>query len=353
MNANTTILPAAFAITVPVAPDSQDNWPRGLFAPLGVATDLAETAKSTGLSKELGLTLEAYLRPIVTQLAVRVKLIHVRKFLESPRQVRALLSPSIRSRISLVDPRKSVWNCAKHYLDPILMDFQDADPNMAFDIDEVAWQLYLLCLGAKHRAEVPVSASAALDGARKLGAHESPSVSPESRARLALVAGLFESLSSHVEVPALRLRAEAPATAIRDRIDEILEDAYLLEASHLRRFIGLRPNVASLRRDLRLVLRTVHKHSGWAKGILRFGSSLLGVPSSSAEITDKLAEHIALPGSLGRPVMVNEEWNSPGSGHVIVTSSEGIRAPLAYGLSVKYESVDIDGGLRRVSIRVR
>lgn len=286
-----------------------------------------------------GTTLETYLRRMVAQCAVNVKLTHVRPFLRSARDTRALLSPSIRKRVSLVDQRKALWKAVKTYLQPVCDDLKKA-PSYTHahgDIDLVAWQLYLICLASKHSAEAPVSVGAALDNIRILETTTSARFSLESRARLSLVAGLFGMFSSPMQVPSLQLYPRIGASAIRDRIDEILEDAYLLEASRLRRFLGIRQNLTSVRRDLRLALSTIQKHSQWAKGILRVGASFLGAPSSSSEVTDKLADVIANPGILTPCVLSDEEWNVPGSQHTIVAAREGIFWHNSYILSAQYK----------------
>lgn len=87
---------------------------------------------------------------MVTQCAVTVKLTHVPSFLGSARHVRALLSPTMRTRVSLVDQRKTTWDAVKSYLKPVTHELSEMH-EMHFEA--VAWQLYMVCLASKHSGE--------------------------------------------------------------------------------------------------------------------------------------------------------------------------------------------------------
>ena len=71
-----------------------------------------------------------------------------------------------------------------------------------------------------------------------------------------------------------------------------MEDAYILEASRLRRFLGVKQNIISIKRDLRLILSHICKKRAWAKGLVEIGSStILGGPNS-AKALEKLIDII-------------------------------------------------------------
>src|ERR1041384_4680400 len=71
-----------------------------------------------------------------------------------------------------------------------------------------------------------------------------------ARARLATIAGLFSSLrAGQGDIPSLSVIPTGKAGILTERVHELAEDAYLLEASAVRRFLGLGSNIAALRRD--------------------------------------------------------------------------------------------------------
>jgi hypothetical protein len=70
-------------------------------------------------------------------------------------------------------------------------------------------------------------------------------------------------------VPGLSFVPGSLAARICERLDDIMADAYLLEASYLRKLFGLRQNIASVRRDLRSLTSFIAKNRPWAKGIVK------------------------------------------------------------------------------------
>ena len=100
-----------------------------------------------------------------------------------------------------------------------------------------------------------------------------------------------------------RTRLEAP---LIERIDEILEDAYLLEASKLRMFFSPGANWAALRRDLRILLSWVIRNRGWAKNAFRLGEQIVTVPGQIGVVADALLE-IGVPAPAeSYPVLLEE-----------------------------------------------
>jgi hypothetical protein len=140
-----------------------------------------------------------------------------------------------------VDRRGAVWGAVSQYLSPLsAMGGDDAA------VSEVAWNLYMLVLATRHKGEVVVDPDRVIQGAAKI--MRLASVSAEGRARLAQLIGLFRLFDAGCVVPSLRVRCSVGSREVTRRIDGILEDAYLLEASQLRRIFGLRQNEARTKR---------------------------------------------------------------------------------------------------------
>jgi hypothetical protein len=186
----------------------------------------------------------------------------------SPRQIKPLLAPTIKQTIRFVDRSDRHWSAVVAYLRPISRSLRGDQR-----VSQLAWELYQLVLATKHRAEVVLPPRKALDLIAALST--SSSLTAEASARLALIQGLFSSFSRPVEAQAFRFLPNAPALAISERIQEILEDAYLLEASHLRRLLGIRENITSIQRDLRKLLSFIQRRRSWAKGTIGLGSDVI------------------------------------------------------------------------------
>ncbi len=199
------------------------------------------------------------------------------------------LSSSVRKRVSFIDKKGTLWKTICKYLLFTEKDVEISPFNE--DKDAIAWYLYLLSLAVKKGAEVPILPNAPLYFISRL--IKSQKLSKESLARLPIIEGLFRSFSQHTESPTLTFSPRIPITAIRDRIDEIVEDAYMLEASRLRRFFGYRQNITSIKRDLRLVLKTITQNSKWAKGVVNIGTDIL---STSQNIGGLSKLHEIIPG---------------------------------------------------------
>lgn len=196
----------------------------------------------------LAASIEVYLRYLLTHCAFKI---HIPAFVHSewhsPRLVKSLLSQTTRRRVVFVDRRGSVWGAISEYLSPLSATGADDAT-----VSEVAWDLYMLVLATRHKGEVVVDPDRVIQNAAKL--MRLTSISTEGRARLAQLIGLFRLFDAGCVVPSLRVRPTVGSREVTRRIDEILEDAYLLEASQLRRIFGLRQNEARTKRYLRRLL---------------------------------------------------------------------------------------------------
>ena len=235
--------------------------------------DLSEKRSFRELSvtshQEASATLELYLRRMLSRCALRVHVPYrTGERMPNPRQLRPFLAPTIYKTIRFVDRFDRHWDAVVAYMRPISRGL-DEDQK----VSELAWNLYQLILATKYRAEVVLPPQESLE--LIAGISTSSTLTSEARARLAVIEGLFMSFSRSVQAPSFRFLPSAPAFAISERISEIMEDAYLLEASHLLRLLGIRENITSIQRDLRKLLAFIQRRRGWARGILGVGSDMI------------------------------------------------------------------------------
>ncbi len=233
---------------------------------------------------------EAFIRQMVASCAVTtISPIFQEGPFPTAKALKSHLSPSARKRLSFVDGSQRLWSAVFEYFKPIRTAKTKRHVGNSRDsLNDVIWATYLLVLAAKRGSEVVLNPSKIAEEIdrvrfeRRLGA--------EGLTRLAIVEGLFRSYREQMEVPGLRFRTHASAAAIRERIDEVIEDSYLLEASKIRRFFGLGANVLSLKRDLRVLTRFIAKSRPWAKGMISAGkvSGHLGSAASLEALLEQL-----------------------------------------------------------------
>jgi hypothetical protein len=139
---------------------------------------------------------------------------------------------------------------------------------------------------------------------------KSSSISAEGRARLARLVGLLQLFDTGRAAPSLRVRPDVGPHEVSRRIAEILEDAYLLEASQLRRMFGLKQNVTSIRRDLRKLLEFIAKSRPWDRGLVSLSSTQLIGGDSGLKVMETLVDMLpVLDGSLSQPVLTRIDTN--------------------------------------------
>ena len=189
--------------------------------------------------------------------------------------------------------------------------------NLELSVERVAWDLYLLSLATRYHCEVPILPDKTLKSIDHIAA--SDVVSSESQSRISVMRGLFGLFTEVTDVPRLQCFARAKQS-FKERIDEILEDAYLLEASHLRRFFGFGANLASIRRDLRKLVRFIAENRRWAKGVLAAGSSTFPLAKSPTEMASKLLDiipNLQLDGSA--PLLVPPDAQTDNLDEIIIS----------------------------------
>ncbi len=93
------------------------------------------------------------------------------------------------------------------------------------------------------------------------------------------------------ELPGFEIVADN-SFSFHERLEEILEDAYLAEAASMRQFLSFEANRAAIRRNLRRLLTWVARHRPWAKGVLTVAQQGAALPhligSAAASLADTL-----------------------------------------------------------------
>jgi len=158
--------------------------------------------------------------------------------------------------------------------------------HLDYCLGSIAWALYLLALGARYQSEVVLSPANILQSIRHLRQHAT--LDNESATRLSIIEGIFQLYSVEEEVQGFSILPMASKYSVLERIDEIIEDAWLLDASRLRRLFSVTANRVALRRDLNKVTRFICKHRSWAQGILSTATQSVLLGSQPLSILEKL-----------------------------------------------------------------
>jgi len=234
--------------------------------------------------------LEEYVRRMIGACAYRVSIpAHGTKMWAAPNRLKSLLTPTNRKRIQFVDRKQSIWGDLQAYLHPVFKDLPSEKPKKGGPqplrdvLGNLAWNLYIITLASRYHCETVLCPTEAVAGVDTL--IRSDLLSPESKSRLSVVRGLFALYSDTFNVPGFRYIGEATQISLQERLDEILEDAYLLEASHLRKFLSLKANTKAIKRDLRKLINFIVKNRSWAKGLLSAANQnalLPAVPNETA-----------------------------------------------------------------------
>ena len=118
-----------------------------------------------------------------------------------------------------------------------------------------------------------------------------------------MLAGLASRFTATESIPALVCEPKAAHT-LPGRLDEILEDAYLLKASKLRTFFSPDANWAALKRDLRQTLEWIAENREWANGVVRLGTQTIGLPSVPLETAFELLGQVGVDPPFRVPALI-------------------------------------------------
>jgi hypothetical protein len=222
-------------------------------------------------------------------------------------------APSLKKRTKVVDRRRAIWRAIQTYCKPIL-PWRSKWEDEAM-LAHVQWELYLLALATKQEAQVKICEGVVHHILPKL--RKASGISREGKARLAMISGVFEMARQAQQSVSALSTLPNRLGILAERIDEILEDAYLLEASALKRFLGRGSNIAAVKRDLRLITRTIVKRS-WAKGVIREATTRLSFGIPVGEALGGISELIASNETTVAPVIQIGPVDRPQSGYLYV-----------------------------------
>lgn len=266
-------------------------------------------------------SLELYVRQMLSTSTLRLEVpVPLLPAALSPKRIKTLLPPSAAQRIKFVDRGGGKWDSVQKYLEPVLEDVRGMSPSTERErkpesiVRELMGHVYSISLSVSRKAPAIVPPVPMLELVARL---EEISLSSESRARLSVLRGVAACFERQSEIPALVCKPQL-AAPLSERIDEILEDAYLLEASRLRTFFSPSANWAALRRDLRKTLGWVVRNRGWAKQAVRLGEQVVTVPGQTSVITDALAEIGLVAGKKSSPVLLDETHNAWKGGNAVI-----------------------------------
>jgi hypothetical protein len=205
-----------------------------------------------------------------------------------------LLSPTGRDLLDTTDRMGAIWYAIDEYFKPIKHDlvcyedtaFTNYYQDVNYALREVRWSLYLIALAARNGSDALIPVGKFTRFLQLL--ENTPALCQESKNRVARIVGMF-GLYKEQQVAVLEC---GKGVQLRGMIEKVLLDAYLLEASSMRRFFSLGSNCASVKRDYAKILSCVAKRP-WATELLRVGMQMLHVPWAS-ELIDVL--RAILPG---------------------------------------------------------
>jgi len=199
-------------------------------------------------------------------------------------QLKNLMPPSIRKKIIFIDKRDTIWHAVIKYLQPIY----ECLPTDSSNADFLSWYLYCLILATKKGAELPFNSEHFEDVTYCI--REQNNLSREANARLCNIEGVFKMFSISDSISSFKILPRIDRFSISERIEEIISDAYLLEASYLRRFLSISSNKAAIKRDLTKIIRFILGNRKWAKKILTEIPQNLLLSSSNIGLLERLTE---------------------------------------------------------------
>lgn len=281
MKHSQVLIPPNFLMPADEFKKSDNPWRAFVEAPFEPNHPLKEEV--------VGMLLESYLRDMLTACAAKLCMpAYSDQFWASPKRLRKLLPPSLSKRIDFVDRGGGLWDNICAYFKPMCDDMPPFEQREGEDMPgyyaylvEIAWCFYLLVAATRRGSEAVFNPVALA----KITGHlvDTNIWSGESRTRLGLLAGVFGLFKVNEELPCFMCTLP-PGESLRSRMEELLEDAYLLEASGLRRFFSVSSNKASVRRDLRRLLDFIAKNRSWAKNAVVVTSQMSSIAPSIGQV---------------------------------------------------------------------
>ncbi|HDH13023.1 MAG TPA: hypothetical protein ENG83_12635 [Nitrospirae bacterium] len=265
------------------------------------------TGDSEASDELITKSLELYIRQMLSSntLSLSIPSTYLPKTL-GKEKFKKVLAKSLFKRIKFIDNKHSTWDAIKKYHNPIIEDIKDIKQNNPNErtpkslVDELIAHVYSISLSIKRKSPAIIPPDSMEELIERLNAY---SLGSESKARLTVLNGISNCFEKKEDIPVLVCRPNL-AIPLADRIDEIMEDAYLLEVSKLRTFLSLESNWVSIKRDIRKILNFIIKNRSWAKNIVQIGTQTIGIPKETGAVIDALYE-IGLVGAQNScPVLI-------------------------------------------------
>lgn len=130
----------------------------------------------------------------------------------------------------------------------------------------------------------------------------------ECFARLSKIEAIFKCYSKREEISCLKFIPNLSGISVAERIDEIIEDAYFLEASHLRKIFGVEQNKLAIKKKLSKLLASLAKTAKWGKNLISPDSVQIFGGDYVDKSIDLLNEIIPSfnTGSRYQPILINQ-----------------------------------------------
>lgn len=247
--------------------------------------------------------IEVYLRKMITNCAQSVLIPACgKKNRIIIKKVKTELTPTTNKIIRLIDQSHNIWSPIRKYFEPIHEEIGKSEK-----ISFLVWNFYLLSLAIKYDAELIQTPDKMLVLIKEIKNNEK--LDSECLARLSIIEGIYNSFSVKIEMPTLRFLPGISSMILSERIAEIKEDAYLLEASHLRKSLGIKRNYTAIKRSMRKLLMFIKGNRAWAKDILTIGSDILAFSDPSTKILNNIVDIIPKQVRNSSPILINKDEN--------------------------------------------
>lgn len=265
-------------------------------------------------------SVELYIRKMISLCATEIVMpAYSKEYWATPKRIKALLTPNSRKHIKFADQRDAVWSNVRKYFSSMIQDCGESRDGLGNVLFDIASQFYLLIMASKFKCELflsPIFANELINSIIN-----APYLSLESKSRLSTIQGIYNLYVEDNDIAGFYCRPTM-GKQFSERIDEIMEDAYLLEASTIRRLIGIKENAASLKRDLRKLVKAIVKNRSWAKELLGIVSEVAWRPNGTDKVIASLLNIVPSLNGESAPILLMPSKSRFGTACVV---HEGVK----------------------------
>jgi hypothetical protein len=232
----------------------------------------------------------------------------------SPSAFQRALSPAVRKFLTISDRHQLLWDSFWNYLRPlndaitseISADAPPPEINESVAIlKRIAWIAYTTYLACSLRGSTLADPNAVLDCINHIRRAHRTQFDSDDLIRLATLEAVFRSTVQEFTVAGLRC-LPGSAIPLSERLAEIRDDADLQEVAILRGFFSARTNIARLRRDLRLLVKTI-RNKKWARGLVQTTSHYLKL-GPAVETAAPFFEGLGAKSARGTPLLIGDPY---------------------------------------------